>query len=714
MTRFERRARRQSAAEGERAERARQRRLLTRARRERGGTPRRLRNDAAMKLTLQTTGVYFVSASQIAAGLSLTENAASNLLARRGLRLSNGGASVAWLAAADGNGLYFYGEGLSTMYASENVYWLSAGHGVPMGTVAGAPAIDGPAFHIQEEHIEQDVFAATLASTDPDSDFWYWSSLMASLPAYRMGTYGFPASAVEGASGTMATLDVNAYGATTTPHRLRVRVNGASVGEGTFEGAVAKTLRFELDPSLLAEGANTVTVEAILESGVAFDVVYIESLDVSYPRRHVALSDRAGFVAAGSGAVHVTGFASDDAMVLDVSSARTPSLVNGATRGGGAVHFEAVAGRRYFAFTSAALGGPVVTAVPTLTSLRAGGADYVVVAPESLEAAATELAQYRKSQGLKARVVRLETIHDELGFGIPSPQNVTAFLKLARANWSPAPRFVVLLGKGTYDFKDALGVGDNLMPPLMAATPNGLYASDNRLADLEGDDGVPDVMIGRIPVLSDEELRTYLRKLQAFESAGLGEALFLADNPDAAGNFVGDSEYLVGLLPGDVDFHRVYLSQLTLALARQELMARLQAGVGYWNYIGHGGLDRFASEGLFLTTDVPLLANPVTPVVASLTCSVGRFEIPGWASLGEALVMKEDGGAVAAWTPSGLSYNSQALILNKALVSSLYDENTEYLGEAIQSALETFSEEGQLPFMLSIYNLLGDPATRLR
>ena len=33
---------------------------------------------------------------------------------------------------------------------------------------------------------------------------------------------------------------------------------------------------------------------------------------------------------------------------------------------------------------------------------------------------------------------------------------------------------------------------------------------------------------------------------------------------------------------------------------------------------------------------------------------------------------------------------------------------------AIQSALETFSEEGQLPFMLSIYNLLGDPATRLR
>jgi hypothetical protein len=221
-------------------------------------------------------------------------------------------------------------------------------------------------------------------------------------------------------------------------------------------------------------------------------------------------------------------------------------------------------------------------------------------------------------------------------------------------------------------------------------------------------------MVGRIPVLSDEELRSYLAKLQAFEGTGLGQALFLADNPDVAGNFFSDSERLTALLPEDVDVHRVYLSQLPLAQARQSLMTTLQAGVGYWNYIGHGGLDRFASEGLFLTTDVPVLENSVTPFVASLTCSTGRFEVPGWASLGGRRVMKKGGGAVAAWTPSGLSYNSQALILNRALVSSLYDENTEYLGEAIQNALETYSEEGQLPFMLSIYNLLGDPATRLR
>jgi hypothetical protein len=104
----------------------------------------------------------------------------------------------------------------------------------------------------------------------------------------------------------------------------------------------------------------------------------------------------------------------------------------------------------------------------------------------------------------------------------------------------------------------------------------------------------------------------------------------------------------------------------------------------------------------------------MTPILASLTCTVGRFEIPGWASLGESLVTQPGGGTVATWAPSGLSYNEQAMILNRAFVEALYDDETTYLGEAVQRALETFAGEGELPFMLSIYNLLGDPATTLR
>ncbi len=75
-----------------------------------GTKPRRVRSDAAIKLEIPSTGLYFVSVSQIAAELGITESAASALLAQAGLRLSNGGASVAWLPASNGSGLYFYGE----------------------------------------------------------------------------------------------------------------------------------------------------------------------------------------------------------------------------------------------------------------------------------------------------------------------------------------------------------------------------------------------------------------------------------------------------------------------------------------------------------------------------------------------------------------------------------------------------------------------------
>jgi uncharacterized repeat protein (TIGR01451 family) len=708
---FERRARRQTLALVERAERAAARRAALRE------SPLRARrqpltNGAAMKLTVPEEGAYFVAASEIAAALSQPEAVVRAHLSRGNLDLRNLGREAAWLPAADGSGLWFFGERLETAYTAENAYWLQLGRGRRMNVGSGTPEAQGPGFYAHRTHLERDVFPATLASSDPDADFWYWSSLMASLPQFSTGTYTLGTTAVEAAGGG-ASLDVSVFGATSTPHRLRIRANGVVVGEGSFEGVGARTMSFDLDASLLAEGSNTIEVQSLLEPGTAFDVVYLESLDLSYPRRHEAIEDALRFTAADSGAASVSGFTADDAVVLDVTDPVSPILLAGIESIPGTVRFQAEAGRSYFAYSSRAVKTPESSAVETLSSLRAGAADYLVVAPRSLAQAAQELARYREGQGLHSRVVTLETIYDELGFGIRSPHHVKAFLRQARS-WSVSPRFVVLVGKGTYDYKDALGKGDNLMPPLMAATPQGLYSSDNRLADIEGDDGVPDLSIGRIPVLSDDELSAYVAKLADFESSGMGAALFAADNPDVAGDFTRNSEEVIDLVPDDVSVERVYLGTLPIGAARAALFDRLTRGVSFWNYIGHGGLDRFASEGLVLTTDVPGLSNTTTPILASLTCSVGRFEIPGWSSLAEALVTKEAGGVVAAWSPSGLSNDAQAMILNQTFVEAIYRPDTQYLGDAISSALGRFSAEGQLRYMLSIYNLLGDPATRLR
>ena len=84
-----------------------------------------------------------------------------------------------------------------------------------------------------------------------------------------------------------------------------------------------------------------------------------------------------------------------------------------------------------------------------------------------------------------------------------------------------------------------------------------------------------------------------------------------------------------------------------------------------------------------LTADIPNLeSGEPFPIVASLTCTVGRFEIPGFVSLGETMVVEPDKGAVAVWAPSGLSFHSDAMILNEAFVAALYAEENVTIGQA--------------------------------
>ena len=51
----------------------------------------------------------------------------------------------------------------------------------------------------------------------------------------------------------------------------------------------------------------------------------------------------------------------------------------------------------------------------------------------------------------------IEEVYSEFGFGEPTPEAVKDFLSYAYHNWrQPSPRYVLLLGDATFDFKDHL------------------------------------------------------------------------------------------------------------------------------------------------------------------------------------------------------------------------------------------------------------------
>jgi hypothetical protein len=315
-------------------------------------------------------------------------------------------------------------------------------------------------------------------------------------------------------------------------------------------------------------------------------------------------------------------------------------------------------------------------------------------------------------------VVDVEDIYDEFNFGLISPEAIQAFLAYAYDHYGPAPRYVLLAGNGTLDYKDRKGFGDNLVPPLLAPTPFGLFVSDNMYGDLVGADKVPEIALARLPATTPAQLQGMIDKILAYEATPGGEwsrqVLLLAERPDNGGNFPADSDRVGALVPADYTVNKIYLSTYSLSQARQQLLSSLDSGAALVNYLGHAGTSKLARQGLLTSNDVDTLSNyDRLPVVTAMTCVVGRFGLPGYDSLGEKLVQHGGGGAVAVWAPTSVSFNKDASRLGQAFYQARFSHPNQPLGDILRQAQADYAARGGQPYLLSTYNLLGDPALRL-
>ncbi|MGH6692269.1 MAG: C25 family cysteine peptidase, partial [Gammaproteobacteria bacterium] len=131
--------------------------------------------------------------------------------------------------------------------------------------------------------------------------------------------------------------------------------------------------------------------------------------------------------------------------------------------------------------------------------------------------------------------------------------------------------------------------------------------------------------------------------------------------------------------------------------------------------VGHGGIALWASENVFEGSDVGSLSPQASqPIVMTMNCLNGYFHFPYFDALGEALVKARQKGAIAAFSPSGLSLDAPAHLYHKALMAELTSGRHARLGDAVLAAQRTYAESGLFPELLAIYHLLGDPALQLQ
>jgi hypothetical protein len=93
---------------------------------------------------------------------------------------------------------------------------------------------------------------------------------------------------------------------------------------------------------------------------------------------------------------------------------------------------------------------------------------------------------------------------------------------------------------------------------------------------------------------------------------------------------------------------------------------------------------------------------------------VGRFEIAGYDTLAERLLLQGDGGATAVWAPTGASFNQQNTLLAEKFFRAVFRGREQTLGQAILNAMKGYAALGSDLVTLKIYNLRGDPALKIK
>ena len=312
---------------------------------------------------------------------------------------------------------------------------------------------------------------------------------------------------------------------------------------------------------------------------------------------------------------------------------------------------------------------------------------------------------------MKVMVVDVEDVYDEFGYGVKSPQAIQALIRTAASTWAVKPRFVVLVGDGSQDPRNYLGLGQDFVPTKLVDTKTFESASDDWMADVNGD-GKPEVALGRLPARTLADATAMVKKIVLHDkkTTSLSKVLFVADTAVLT-NFQEQNKAFAALLPSTVTKTLANADEIGDAATHTAIVNGVVNGVDLVHYSGHGTIDHWRGT-LLSEGDVPTLANlSRLPIFTVSNCLTGIFQEPLLDGLGEVLVKTPDAGAVAVWASSGTTEVPGQKALMTAFFQALSGNGAvSTLGEAVRKAKASATD----PDVRSTWILLGDPATRIR
>ena len=675
----------------------------------------------AVKISVAQEGWYHVSFAQLfAAGLERNTDSRTLHLYAEGVEqplLLTGRASG---PPSPSDAIEFYGMGIDTPFSADRVYWLISDSHWPKRILPVAAPVSGsiapasfPFTVLREDRTTY--FAALLNGENSDNFF-------GAVITSEATDQDLVVAHIDPSSPLPASLDLVLQGATDAQeHRVTVQFNGATLGEIDFLGLTLAQQSFPVEPSLLQNGTNTVTLTALNGDN---DVSLVQSIVLHYAHTYAADADWLRATASAGTELHLTGFTNPQVRVFDITDplniselAAKISRESGAYSAALALSTPGPAVRTILAFASDAISAPLslVPHAPTFLDDNRTGADVVIITHPDFVTSLVPLVRLRESQGHHIALVTTDQIFDEYNYGERSPFAIRSFLQEAASRWQRKPQSILFVGDASFDPRDYLGLGDfDFVPTRIIETAAFKTASDDWFTDF-AQNGFATIPTGRLPVRTSADADLVVSKIIGYEggsSAGSwnSQALLIADqNVDS--NFTAAANSAGATLPPSLQVSEILADSLDSVTARSQILAALNNGALLVDYNGHGAEQQWSFADLFDSTDAAALSNGGRlPVYLLMDCLNGFFHDVYAESLAESLLLAPNGGAVAVWASSGFTQQSPQSTMNQAFLHLFAGNPNQSLGRLVLQAKAGTTDND----IRRTWILFGDPAMKLQ
>lgn len=520
-----------------------------------------------------------------------------------------------------------------------------------------------------------------------------------------------------------------------------------SVSLKYYEHAKKETYNVSFDSKLIPPDNRSVfkvTYSNIEAPNTA--IPFLDYYEIHYPRSFFAIDNELSFIADTSlkelTEYSINGF-SGEIIGFDLTDLRNPKLLKNLSNTNGLFVFRTKNNdykiHRYYISGKTRKPNLSLTTIEDIFSEK--DFEILLITDKSLLNSANKYKQYRSSRGQKVKIVTTEQIYNNMNAGTLDLTAIRNYIQ--QMYFTSTIKNVLLWGDGHFDYRGVQFKQPNPVPAYQAPDEDQYsyyevdrsYSTDDFYVWVDGDDNLPDIPIGRLPINTDREGEWIADKIKKYEEGSAIDdwrtrILLMAD--DGIGEYYDRDDHVYYSerlfrehIPDEFMTERVYLVEYPTenipggrrkpACTQAMLSAINNKGALIWNYIGHGNPRVLSHEETF-NRDVHIAQmtniDKLTFMVAA-TCDFGRFDDPEIKSGSEELLLSRTGGAIGVYSATRVVSGSSNAQLNEYLFDKLLNPLPQ---------TKRFPTLGEANWLVKIiynrindqkYVLFGDPSMKL-